>query len=109
MLSDMPREDRLRLMQFVCSFAWADLEVRDEERAFIGGLLGQLGLTDAEEAHVQRWLVVPPEPEGLDPTEVPREHRQAFLDAISGLIESDGEIADEELESFAVFRMLIED
>jgi len=106
MLNDMNATDRLRLMQFVCSFAWADLEVRPEEREFIRKLVGQLGLSPDEQLQVQRWLQVPPDP---DPADVPREHRQAFLDAIDGLIRADGEIADEELDSFAVFRMLLEE
>ena len=34
-LSNLDREERLRLMKFVCSFAWADLEVADQERSFV--------------------------------------------------------------------------
>ncbi len=109
MLTDMVPADRLRLIKFVCSFAWADLEVRDEEKAFVRDLVVRLQLDPHEMAQVEQWLVVPPAPENVDPTEVPREHRQAFLDAIDGLIRSDGDIADEELESFALFRMLLED
>ena len=109
MLSDMSSADRLRLMQFVCSFAWADLEVRPEERAFIGDLMGRLDLGADEELQVQRWLDVPPEPEGLDPTAVPRAHRAAFIEAIEGLIVSDGEVAEEERESLALFKQLLKD
>ena len=56
MLADLNAAERLRLMQFVCSFAWADLEVRDEERAFIRGLIRRLALDAEEQAQVQRCL-----------------------------------------------------
>jgi uncharacterized membrane protein YebE (DUF533 family) len=109
MLSQMSSAERLRLMQFVCSFAWADLEVRPEERAFIGNLVQRLGLDADEEVRVQRWLEVPPEPESLDPTAVPRAHREEFIQAIEGLIRADGEIAEEERESLALFKQLLKD
>lgn len=109
MLSHMSRAERLHLMQFVCSFAWADLEVRPEERAFIGDLVRRLDLDADEEVRVQRWLEVPPEPESLDPTSVPRAHREDFIEAIEGLIRSDGEIADEERESLELFKQLLKD
>ncbi|MCC6527150.1 MAG: TerB family tellurite resistance protein, partial [Polyangiaceae bacterium] len=35
MLSKLSKTDRMRLMRFVCSFAWADLEVQNEERAYV--------------------------------------------------------------------------
>jgi uncharacterized tellurite resistance protein B-like protein len=109
MLGDMNHADRLRLIQFVCSFAWADLEVRPEERSFVGDLVRRLELSADEELQVQQWLEVPPEPESIDPTAVPRAHRQAFLEAIEGLIAADGEVSEEERESFAVFTQLLGD
>ena len=42
MLDALDREDRLQLMRFVCSFAWADLEVSDGEREFIVKLVDRL-------------------------------------------------------------------
>ena len=109
MLLDMNSADRLRLMQFVCSFAWADLEVRAEERTYVRDLVERLGLGADEARQVQRWLEVPPEPESLDPTSVPRAHRVAFVEAIEGLIRSDGEVADEERENLALFKQLLAD
>ena len=43
-LDQLSRTDRLRLMRFVCSFVWADLQVRDRERAFVRKLADRLGL-----------------------------------------------------------------
>lgn len=94
-------------MKFVCSFAWADLEVRPEERAFISRLIQGLELDREEEIQVHGWLDVPPALDGLDPTTIPSEHRQLFLEAIEGVIESDGRLAVEETENLELFRQLL--
>jgi uncharacterized tellurite resistance protein B-like protein len=104
---DLDRSQRLQLMQFVCSFAWADLEVRDAERAFVARMIERLELDDDERAQVRRWLERPPSPDEIDPTSIPREHQKAFVDAIEGVIASDGEVAPEERENLAVLRELL--
>ena len=39
MVATLAREERLRLMKFVCSVAWADLEVPgDGNGSYLGGL-----------------------------------------------------------------------
>lgn len=109
MLDQLDRRDRLRLVEFVCSFAWADLEIRPEERDFIARLIKRLDLDDEENRRAQQWLERPPQLEGLDPTSIPAAHRRIFVDAIDGLISSDGEVSDEERESFEVFQQLLVD
>lgn len=108
MLDRLNQRERMRLMKFVCSFAWADLEIRPEERAFVKNLIERLTLDEEEQAKVCGWLEVPPDIESIDPTLVPHEHRQIFLEEIEGVIESDGEIAPEERENFRIFEALIE-
>ncbi len=108
MFERLSSTERLQLMKFVCSFAWADLEIRPEERAFIGRLVGGLDLDPDEEVQVQQWLEVPPALDGLDPTTIPAAHRRLFIAAIEGVIESDGRLALEESESLEVFRQLLE-
>ena len=66
MLDALNREDRLQLMRFVCSFAWADLEIADAERDFIVKLVVRLGLDDEEQEQVANWLEVPPRADDLD-------------------------------------------
>ena len=46
----------MTLMKFVCSFAWADLEVQDEERRFVAKVMNALDLSEGERAQVQSWL-----------------------------------------------------
>jgi uncharacterized tellurite resistance protein B-like protein len=106
-LDQLDRRERLSLMKFVCSFAWADLEVRPEERAFVSRMMERLGL-DAEDAQqVRGWLEVPPAPDSIDPTQIPMAHRQLFLDAVEGVIRSDGEVAREERENLELLRELL--
>ena len=56
MLGQLDRAERLRLMKFVCSFAWADLEIRPEERAFVARLVRRLELDPDERRRVESWL-----------------------------------------------------
>lgn len=107
MLDALNREDRLQLMRFVCSFAWADLEVTDREREFIVHLVDRLDLDDEERAEVATWLEVPPPADDLDPADIPREHRQLFLDAARAMILSDGEVDDVEAESLVILDQLL--
>ncbi len=94
-------------MQFVCSFAWADLEVRDAERSFVARLADRLEFDLEDQLRVRGWLDHPPAPESIDPTTIPDSHRKIFLEAIEGVIAADGEIAEEESETLAVLRELL--
>jgi len=107
MLNTLSRDDRLRLMKFVCTFAWADLKVQPAERAFVTDLVRKLQLEEDEVAQVERWLTVPPLSDEVDPTEIPAAHRRLFLDVISKLAEADGRIYRRERESIALLRDLL--
>ena len=109
MLDQLDRRDRLRLVQFVCSFAWADLEIQPEERVFISRLIRRLELGEDEDLQIQQWLDRPPSLDDLDPTSIPAAHRRFFVEAIEGLIGADGDVADEERESFDIFKQLLSD
>jgi uncharacterized tellurite resistance protein B-like protein len=107
MLEQLDRRERMRLMKFVCSFAWADLEIQPEERAFVRDMVARLALDGDEGAQVRSWLELPPAPESVDPTLVPTAHRRVFIDAVKGVIAADGVIAPEEIENFRLFRDLL--
>lgn len=108
MPKSLNRDDRLRLMKFVCSFAWADLEVRDEERDFVAKLVRSLELDEDEAAQVEKWLQVPPRAEELDPNEIPREHREIFLRSARAMVASDGEVEEREAENLALLEALLD-
>ncbi|HET6898079.1 MAG TPA: TerB family tellurite resistance protein [Vicinamibacteria bacterium] len=95
-LARLSREERLRLLRFVASFAWADLTVRDEERAFLARLVRRMALEAEDVRQVAGWLAVPPSPDDVDPTEVPHVHRHLFVEAAREVVMADGEVAPEE-------------
>ena len=107
MLDALNREDRLQLMRFVCSFAWADLEIADAERDFIVKMVVRLGLDEEEQEQVAQWLEVPPRADDLDPADVPKEHRRLFLDAAKAMILSDGNVEDVEAENLIILDQLL--
>jgi uncharacterized tellurite resistance protein B-like protein len=106
-MQKLSRQDRLSLMKFVCSFAWADLEIKDAERKFVRSMIKKLQLDEEEAAQVQRWLQTPPRPEEIDPTDVPQEHRKLFLETVRALVAADGEISADERENLALFDQLL--
>ncbi|AKT39329.1 TerB family tellurite resistance protein [Chondromyces crocatus] len=106
MLDKLSREERLQLMRFVCSFAWADLEIQPKERKFIGSLITKLHLNADEKAQVKAWLEVPPEAEMLDPQLIPRAHRELFLETARKMIAADGNVDPEEEESLRLLEQL---
>jgi len=107
MLDALDREDRLQLMRFVCSFAWADLEITKSEREFVLSMVLRLGLDDQEQEQVAQWLDVPPRADELDPADIPREHRKLFLDAAKAMIMSDGSVNDVEAENLIILDQLL--
>ena len=100
---------RMNLMKFVCSFAWTDLRVTQSERDLVMRIVGRLGLDNDEAAQVARWLQVPPPAEEIDPSQVPKEHRQMFLNAVELTAQADGQIAPAERDQLEVFRELLSD
>ncbi len=106
-LSELNSDDRLRLMRFVCSFAWADLEIAEGERSFVAKMMGQLNLDEHEREQVEEWLKIPPRPEDVDPTDIPVEHRQIFLNAALQMVGADGIVDEREVETFSLFEKLI--
>jgi uncharacterized tellurite resistance protein B-like protein len=106
-LKKLSTTDRMRLMKFVCSFAWADLEVHAKERALINKLAKTLGLDKDELKQVEQWLVLPPRAEEVDPAQIPVKHRELFLDAVRDVVAADGKLAVEEKESLDLLQQLI--
>ncbi|MCA9709153.1 MAG: TerB family tellurite resistance protein [Myxococcales bacterium] len=93
-------------MRFVCAFAWADLEVQDDEKAVVEKLIKTLDL-EGDRDQINRWLRSPPPPEEVDPTRVPRAHRELFLDAARAVFSADGVIDPKEQENFELLEQLL--
>lgn len=106
-LDRLTRGERLKLVQFVCAAAWADLEVSRSEKSYILGLALRLGLPKDEIAHVREWLDTPPAPDDVDPNQIPPEHRALFLEAVEQAIEADGIVDGPERETLRILRDLL--
>jgi hypothetical protein len=104
----MTAVERMNLMRFVCSFVWTDLKVASQERDLVMRIAGRLALTDAELKQVEQWLRLPPNVEEVDPTSVPKAHRQLFLQAAELVAKADGKVVPAEKDSLAIFRDLLE-
>lgn len=104
---DLPKEERLRLLKFVCSFAWTDLRITDGERALIRRLASDADLDAGEQAQVDAWLQVPPRAEEVDPLMIPHEHRERFLRRAREVCEADGQVAPVEREALQTFAELL--
>ena len=103
----LSRDERLLLLRFVCSFAWADLEVREEEIRFVRALVRRLEFDRTEREEVEHWLNRPPSVESLDPKAIPRRHRELFLAAMECVIAVDGEVSPEERENFEILENIL--
>lgn len=105
---NMTPAERMNLMRFVCSFVWTDLRVAQTERDLVMRIAGRLALTDAEVKQVAQWLQVPPDADEVDPSSVPREHRQLFLQVAELAVKADGRVVPAERDSLALFRSLLD-
>ena len=105
-LADLSSEERMLLMRFVCSFAWADLKITAEERSLGARLIARLDLDEEERRQVQEWLKLPPAPDSVDPADVPHRFRVQFLRAMETMVSIDGEVTDEEREAVIIFAQL---
>jgi uncharacterized tellurite resistance protein B-like protein len=105
-ISRLSPKERLKLLRFVTSFAWSDLDVTPQERAYVHRLVSRLQLTPEEALEVEGWLKLPPSEDDVDPTTIPREHRRLFLDAVREMIGADGKASPEEEETLALLEQL---
>jgi uncharacterized tellurite resistance protein B-like protein len=101
--------ERMNLLRFVCSFAWTDLKVTQQERDLVMRIAGALHLDATEAGRVAGWLERPPAADEVDPTQVPRAHRELFLAAAEEVLQADGRVVPAEREALALFRDLLQD
>lgn len=106
-MHDLPKDARLKLMGFVCSFVWADLQVADDERNLVRRLMSQLNLDEDEMDQVEAWLQVPPRAEDVDPNDIPLEHKQIFLNAALQVVGADGVLDQAEMENLSLLEQLL--
>ncbi len=103
-LTQLSSADRLQVLRFAASFLWADLEVADSERTFLGVLAREL---DVDAAHVSPLLRHPPTPEEIDPTDVPAHVADVVRQTVLRAIASDGHVARAEMTMFELLDDLL--
>jgi uncharacterized tellurite resistance protein B-like protein len=107
MFEQLTQDDRLQLVRFVCSIAWADLQISEQERQYVHDLIRRLDFDDEEAEYVEVWLSHPPDPEEVDPGDVPLKHREVFLKHVMEVARSDGELAEVEREAYELLSQLL--
>ena len=101
----MSQATRKRLVQMACVAAWSDMSIAQVEREVVMNLASSLGLSEPDLAEVQTWLKHPPP--DFDPYDIPREHRQTFLDALVTVMKADGRLDPEESETLRLISELV--
>ncbi len=104
---DLDMETRARLARFVCVMAWADFKIQPEERTHIFALMKGLELDAETQTEIEGWLKKPPDPELVDPTQIPRSQRDRFLKEAELVIEADGHVYPEEIEMLSLFQSIL--
>jgi uncharacterized tellurite resistance protein B-like protein len=107
-LSQMSRDERMLLLRFACDFAWADQQIRDPEQHFVERLARRFRLDESDRAQVEEWLGSPPTAASVDPSEIPADLRETFLEAARAVIFADGEVGDEERERLQRLKAALE-
>ena len=107
MFTDLTVEEKLRLLRFVCAFAWSDLEIQDQERTIVVKLIDKLDLPKDDREEAMGWLDHPPSEDELDPYDVPEAHRKLFVDAALEMVGVDGVVDRLEAEQYAIFEALM--
>ncbi len=107
MFDDLTPAEKQNLLKLVCAFAWADEHIQDEERATIAKLVDQLELGDEELREVHFWLQDKEHAADLVGAmdEVPKAHRDLFVDVCRQLIGSDDHVTDDEAQELALLEI----
>lgn len=101
--NDLTAAERIELMRFLCSFAWADGEVQPQEREVLERVLGGLRLDAEARAKATTWLFTPPDMAGFDFGAIDPDKRQLFIDQAFAIAAAHGGVAPEELRHLKMF------
>lgn len=102
-------KSKMALLEFVCSFAWTDLKIQQQERDLVMRIVGRFGLNADETRQVEQWLEQPPPLDDIDPTRIPMAHRRLFWEAAQLAVRADGHVVPAERDQLEVFRDLLND
>lgn len=95
--------ERVDLVRFLCSFAWADGEVQAQERTVLERVLGGVGLSAEARAKAAAWLLAPPDMDGFDFAAIGADKRALFIDEAFEVAAADEALAAEEVRHLQMF------
>jgi hypothetical protein len=72
--TDLDTDDRMRLVRFPVLVRVGRSGHLGRREGLIRRMLRELGLEESERDQARMWLVLPPLPEEVDPTDIPQEH-----------------------------------
>ena len=98
------RQKLLQLFHFMCAFAWADLEIQQQERDMIERLLLALELLPEDWVTVLKWLEHPPEPDAIKPYNIPADFREQIYEAAKAVVLIDGKMEPKERDMLTLLR-----
>jgi hypothetical protein len=107
MIENCTSEEKLQIMRFICTFAWADLKVVQAERQFIMRFCDTLVLNDDERKEVESWLKHPQHPDDIDPFSLPKHLHEYVLSAAQAISIVDGEFDDKESELLEILQGIL--
>ena len=105
---ELTTDEKLRVMRFICAFAWADLEIQSDEVKLIHQIMNALDLDKIHYPTVLGWLKRPPRAEDVDPLSIPDNLKEIILDAATGVILADGELQDSEMEMLELLQNILQ-
>jgi tellurite resistance protein len=106
---ELSENERVDLVRFLCSFAWADGEVQAEERAVLGRVIDGLSLDPGRHAEVTAWLSEAPDMDGFDFGAIAEDKRAVFLDLAFEVAAAHGGLGGEELGKLKMFMSFSDD
>jgi len=105
---DLTEAERIELMRFMCSFAWADGEVQAGERVVLERVLNSLNLNPDDRAKAETWLSEAPDMTAFDFAAIPAKTRGVFVDHAFEVASADGGLAVEEMRHLKMFMSFTE-
>jgi tellurite resistance protein len=105
---ELTTDEKLSVMRFICAFAWADLEIQNDEVKLINQIMQALELDKKHYQTVYQWLKRPPRAEDVDPFTIPDNLKEIILDAATGVILADGELQDSEMEMLELLQNILQ-
>ena len=106
-LQSLTLQEKLDLLAFASAFAWADLEIQQQEKRIYMALVDEMGLAGNEREIALSLLSSPPRAEQIDPMSIPVEHRTLFLSTAHNIILADNELKATEASLLDLLRSLL--